>query len=164
VGSYAYLSHFRGMFPLSSLQSTSRRWELWKDTNSSFLLIDGSGPGNFLILWVCLWIDFLSYFQTFIHCVIVPINPIDASYLKWLYKMSKEKGSVFWEVIVSVIRYKNYICTCVLFRTVSETELTHVVARIKERQGALRRATRHVLTRAAKCIDVDGVIFENVLC
>jgi hypothetical protein len=30
-------------------------------------------------------------------------------------------------------------------------------------QDALRRATRHVLTRAAKCIDVDGGIFENVL-
>jgi hypothetical protein len=26
-----------------------------------------------------------------------------------------------------------------------------------------RRATRHVLTRVAKCIDVDGGIFENVL-
>jgi hypothetical protein len=24
-----------------------------------------------------------------------------------------------------------------------------------------RRATRHVLTRVAKCIDVDGGIFEN---
>jgi hypothetical protein len=30
-----------------------------------------------------------------------------------------------------------------------------VIARIKERQDALRRATRHVLTRVAKCIDVD---------
>jgi hypothetical protein len=26
-----------------------------------------------------------------------------------------------------------------------------------------RRATRHVLTRVAKCIEVDGAIFENVL-
>jgi hypothetical protein len=26
-----------------------------------------------------------------------------------------------------------------------------------------RRATRHVLTRVAKCIDVDGGIFESVL-
>jgi hypothetical protein len=26
-----------------------------------------------------------------------------------------------------------------------------------------RRATRHVLTQVAKCIDVDGGIFENVL-
>jgi hypothetical protein len=26
-----------------------------------------------------------------------------------------------------------------------------------------RRATRHVVTRFAKCIDVDGGIFENVL-
>jgi hypothetical protein len=38
-----------------------------------------------------------------------------------------------------------------------------VIAHIKERQDALRRATRHVLTRVAKCTDVDGGIFENVL-
>jgi hypothetical protein len=37
------------------------------------------------------------------------------------------------------------------------------IARIKEREDELRRATRHVLTRVAKCIDVDGGIFENVL-
>jgi hypothetical protein len=36
-------------------------------------------------------------------------------------------------------------------------------ARIKERQDELRRAIRHVLTRVAECIDVDGGIFENVL-
>jgi hypothetical protein len=38
-----------------------------------------------------------------------------------------------------------------------------VIARIKERQVALRRATCHVLTRVAKCTDVDGGIFEKVL-
>jgi hypothetical protein len=38
-----------------------------------------------------------------------------------------------------------------------------VIAHMKERQDALRRATRHVLTRVAKCIDVDGGIFENLL-
>jgi hypothetical protein len=37
------------------------------------------------------------------------------------------------------------------------------IARIKERQDELRRATRHVLTRVAKCTDVDGGIFENLL-
>jgi hypothetical protein len=37
------------------------------------------------------------------------------------------------------------------------------IALIKKRQDALRRATRHVLTRVAKCVDVDGGIFENVL-
>jgi hypothetical protein len=37
------------------------------------------------------------------------------------------------------------------------------IARVKKRQDELRRATRHVLTRDAKCIDVDGEIFENVL-
>jgi hypothetical protein len=42
-------------------------------------------------------------------------------------------------------------------------QLFHVIARIKERRDALRRATRHVLIQAAKCIDVDGGIFENVL-
>jgi hypothetical protein len=38
-----------------------------------------------------------------------------------------------------------------------------VIARIKKRQNALRRATRHVFTRVAKCIDVDSGIFKNVL-
>jgi hypothetical protein len=38
-----------------------------------------------------------------------------------------------------------------------------VIARIKECQDALGRATRHVLTRIAKCNDVDGGILENVL-
>jgi hypothetical protein len=38
-----------------------------------------------------------------------------------------------------------------------------VIARIKERQDALRRATRHVLAQDKKCIDVYGGIFENVL-
>jgi hypothetical protein len=37
-----------------------------------------------------------------------------------------------------------------------------VIARINE-QDALRRAIRHVLTRAAECIDVDTGIFESVL-
>jgi hypothetical protein len=37
-----------------------------------------------------------------------------------------------------------------------------VIASIKEGQNVLRRATRHVLTPVAKCIDVDGRIFENV--
>jgi hypothetical protein len=77
--------------------------------------------------------------------------------------MSLEERSIFWEVIVSVILSKQFICTCVVFGTVSEIELFHVIARIKERQDALRRATHHVLTRAAKCIDVDGGIIENVL-
>ena len=38
-----------------------------------------------------------------------------------------------------------------------------VIGRIKERQDALRRKTRHDFTRAAKCIDVDGGIFEHLL-
>ena len=38
-----------------------------------------------------------------------------------------------------------------------------IIASIKERQDALRRATYHVLTRLAKCIEADGGIFENLL-
>jgi hypothetical protein len=37
------------------------------------------------------------------------------------------------------------------------------IARLKERQDALRGATIHVLTWAAKCTDVKGGIFENIL-
>jgi hypothetical protein len=40
---------------------------------------------------------------------------------------------------------------------------TIFITGIKERQDALRRAKRHVLIRVAKCIHVDGGIFENVL-
>jgi hypothetical protein len=42
---------------------------------------------------------------------------------------------------------------------VSEIELFHCTVHCT----LYRRATRHVLTRVAKCIDVDGGIFENVL-
>ena len=41
--------------------------------------------------------------------------------------------------------------------------ITYVIARKKKRQDALRRKTRHVLTRIAECIGVDGGIFENLL-
>jgi len=37
-----------------------------------------------------------------------------------------------------------------------------VIACIKERQDALRRTTRHVFRRVAKCIDIDGGILEYV--
>jgi hypothetical protein len=35
------------------------------------------------------------------------------------------KRSIFWEVIVSALLSKKCICTCVLFRTVSEIQLFH---------------------------------------
>jgi hypothetical protein len=62
-------------------------------------------------------------------------------------------------VIISVILSKKCICTCVLLRTVSEIELFHCTIHCT----LYRRATRHVLTRVAKCTDVDGGIFETVL-
>jgi hypothetical protein len=37
------------------------------------------------------------------------------------------------------------------------------IAHIKERHDELRRATRHVLTQVAKCIDADRGIFKNLL-
>jgi hypothetical protein len=42
-----------------------------------------------------------------------------------LYRESQEDRSIFWEVIVSVILSKSSICTCDLFRAVSEAELFH---------------------------------------
>jgi hypothetical protein len=42
-------------------------------------------------------------------------------------------------------------------------ELFHCAAVREDRQDALRRATRHVLTRVANCVYVDGGIIENVL-
>jgi hypothetical protein len=48
-----------------------------------------------------------------------------------------------------------------------EEVLGHIMAfiiRMKERQDTLGQATRYVLIRVAKCIDIDGGIFENILC
>jgi hypothetical protein len=36
--------------------------------------------------------------------------------------VSQEEWSLFWEVIVSVVLSKNFVCTCVLFQTVSEID------------------------------------------
>jgi hypothetical protein len=41
------------------------------------------------------------------------------------YRLSQEEKLIFWEVILSVILSKKIICTCVLFRTVSEIKLFH---------------------------------------
>jgi hypothetical protein len=51
------------------------------------------------------------------------------------------------------------VCTCVLFRTVSEMELFHCTVHCT----LYRRATRYVLTRVVKCIDVAGGILESLL-
>jgi hypothetical protein len=56
-------------------------------------------------------------------------------------------------------KQKMCICTCVLFRTVSEIELFHSTVHCT----LYRQATRHVLTRVAKCLDGVVGIFENVL-
>jgi hypothetical protein len=70
-----------------------------------------------------------------------------------VYRVSREERSVFWEVIVSVILSKKvYMYMCPIPRD------------LRDRAVSLYRvATRHVLTRVAKCIDVDSGIFENVL-
>jgi hypothetical protein len=41
----------------------------------------------------------------------------------YIYRMSQQEKSVFWEIIVSVVLKRIY--TCVLFRTVSEIQLFH---------------------------------------
>jgi hypothetical protein len=43
--------------------------------------------------------------------------------LSGLYRVGQEERSTFWEVTVSVILSRKCICTCVLFRSVSEIEL-----------------------------------------
>jgi hypothetical protein len=77
--------------------------------------------------------------------------------------VSQDERSIFWEVKISAIasKKKTCICTCVLFRTVSEIELISLYSTVLY-CTLYRRATRHVLTRVAKCIDVDGGMFENV--
>jgi hypothetical protein len=74
-----------------------------------------------------------------------------------LYRVSQEEKSIFWEAKVSVILSKKvYTYMCPIpngFRdgAISLYSTLYAVG------------TRHVLTQVAKCIDVDGGIFENVL-
>jgi hypothetical protein len=79
-----------------------------------------------------------------------------------VYRMPQEERSIFWEVIVSVILSKKlYMYVCPIpngFRDRAISMYSTVLY-----CTLYRRATRHVLTRLAKCIDVDGGIFENVL-
>jgi hypothetical protein len=51
------------------------------------------------------------------------------------------------------------LCSCGLFRVVSEIRLFHCTVHCT----LYRRATRHVLARVAKGINAAGGIFENVL-
>jgi hypothetical protein len=74
--------------------------------------------------------------------------------------------SIFREVIVSVILSKHlYIYMCPLPNGFRDTVFycTIVITSIKGSQDALRRVTRHILPRAAKCFHVDGGILENAL-
>ena len=45
---------------------------------------------------------------------------------------------------------------------VSFARILEAAARRKEREGQLRRTTRELLTRVAKCIEVDGVVLEHL--
>jgi hypothetical protein len=69
-----------------------------------------------------------------------------------LSRVYQEEGLIFLDVIVCHSKEK---CVCI-----------HLSYSERSRDRAIslyRGATRHVLTRVAKCIDVDGGIFENVL-
>jgi hypothetical protein len=78
---------------------------------------------------------------------------IKAFFTVTIYRVSQEQTSICREVIVSVILSKNVYLYMLLISN-----------RFRDRAILLyRQATYHVLTRVAKCIDVDGGIFENVL-
>ena len=44
------------------------------------------------------------------------------------------------------------------------SRLSDAAARIKKREDQFRRRTRDLRTRFAKCTEVDGGIFEHLLC
>jgi hypothetical protein len=90
--------------------------------------------------------------------------------------------SVNEETVIGNVVLSNHIC--VLIQSVPGVKVTiqggHSIGHSKQKKvymcmcpipngfrdraiSLYRRATRHVLTRAAKCIDVDGGIFENIL-
>jgi hypothetical protein len=80
--------------------------------------------------------------------------------LKYIYRVSQEERSVFWEVTVTVILHKKKKKKCMYMCPIPNSPGDRAIS---PRCTIYRQATCHVLTRVAKCIDVDGGIFENVL-
>jgi hypothetical protein len=91
--------------------------------------------------------------------------------------VSQKERSIFWEVTVPPILSSVYVHVSYSERfprysyftiqtsstpcphaSCTEIQLFHCTVHCT----LYRRATRHVHTRVAKCIDVDGGIFENV--
>jgi hypothetical protein len=71
--------------------------------------------------------------------------------------VSQEEKSIFWETIVSVILSKKvYMYMCPIPKGFRHRAISLY-------STLYRRGNRHVLTQVAKCTDVDGGIFENVL-
>jgi hypothetical protein len=76
--------------------------------------------------------------------------------------MAQEETSIFWEVIVLVILSKKVY---MYMRPIANGFCVGAISRYRPHKGTsrsqdgqdcqdpLRRATRHILTRAAKCID-----------
>jgi hypothetical protein len=79
--------------------------------------------------------------------------------MKRIYRMSQEERSVFWEVAVSAIlskKKKVYMYTCPIPNPFRDGAVSLY-------NTLYRRATLHFLTQVAKCIDIAGGIFENIL-
>jgi hypothetical protein len=77
----------------------------------------------------------------------------------YIYRVSEEERSLFWEVIVSVILSKQK--SVYVHVSCSERFLRFHCTVVHSTVVVV--AARHVLTRFAKCTDVDGGILKNVL-
>jgi hypothetical protein len=87
---------------------------------------------------------FAYHFHQSLECL--KITPCD------IYRLSQEERPIFWEVIVSaILSEKVYMYMCSIPKRFRDGAMDYI-ARINERQDALRRATRHVLTWVAKRI------------
>jgi hypothetical protein len=81
-----------------------------------------------------------------------------------IYNMSQEERSIFCEVILSVsLNKKVYMYMCPIPNGFQDRAVSLYSTLYTVHCTLYRRATRRVLTRVVKCIDVDGGIFENVL-
>ena len=72
----------------------------------------------------------------------------------------------FSSILIDPIRNAMYVYVRIyiyIYIYILLVNILNVIACVKERQDALKRTKLHVLTRVAKCIDVDGGIFEHLL-
>jgi hypothetical protein len=112
-------------------------------------------PRSFIINTLCIWKT-----AGFTNTRLIYIIFMYPNFLKYT-ACPRRKGQLFWQFTVSVIlTKKKFVCTCVLFRTISEIQLFHCRVHCTDKQHAM---SSHKLQSALPPVEFLKIIILNNL-